>query len=297
MISSSCNSPSSYDDDTKIIQTIGLKRSVTDKYYTITSVVDKYTEIIRNTIVIDYDNDICIEPSAGNGSFIRNIKSLSKNYKFLDLHPEHNEIIKQDYLEFDYDKMVGLGFDKKHVIGNPPFGRQSSTAIRFIKKSMYYCDSISFILPRSFKKESLKKHFDLYFHLVYECDVPEYSFVVNNRKHDVPCVFQIWIKNTFKRTVPKKEIPYQYKFTKKEDDHDISFRRVGFNAGEICKITTTKSVQSHYFIKFDEQLTDKLVNKLSRIQFTCKDNTVGSRSISKQELIYEFNRCLTCDTL
>ena len=46
-----------------------------------------------------------------------------------------------------------------HIIGNPPFGRQSSLAIKFIKKSCEFCDTLSFILPKSFKKESLKKHF------------------------------------------------------------------------------------------------------------------------------------------
>ena len=39
-------------------------------------------------------------------------------------------------------------FNKIHIIGNPPFGRQSSLAIKFIKKSVEYCDSISFILPK-----------------------------------------------------------------------------------------------------------------------------------------------------
>jgi hypothetical protein len=43
-----------------------------------------------------------------------------------------------------------------HIIGNPPFGRQSSTAIKFIKKSCLFCNSLSFILPKSFKKDSLK---------------------------------------------------------------------------------------------------------------------------------------------
>ena len=77
------------------------------------------------------------------------------NYRFYDLEPENDEIIKQDYLNFDYTGIADE-FNKTHIIGNPPFGRQSSLAIKFIKKSVTYCDSISFILPKSFKKESLK---------------------------------------------------------------------------------------------------------------------------------------------
>ena len=71
---------------------------------------------------------------------------------------DNNEIIKQYYLLFDYGSMKET-FSKMHIIGNPPFGRQSSLAIKFIKKSCEFCDSISFILPKSFKKDSLKKHF------------------------------------------------------------------------------------------------------------------------------------------
>ena len=46
-----------------------------------------------------------------------------------------------------------------HFIGNPPFGRQSSLAKKFIKH-ICSCDktkTIAFILPKSFKKDSLKK--------------------------------------------------------------------------------------------------------------------------------------------
>lgn len=96
-------------------------------------------------------NDLVIEPSAGNGSFIESIKTLVNNYKFYDLEPEHSEIHKQDFLEFDYTKF-NQQFANIHIIGNPPFGRQSSLAIKFIKKCCLFSKSISFILPKSFKK-------------------------------------------------------------------------------------------------------------------------------------------------
>jgi len=267
----------------------GLNRKTIDKYYTSQDAVQKCIELISKTIEIN-ENDLCIEPSAGNGSFINGIKSIFKHYRFYDLEPENSEIIKQDYFTFDYNKMIKELFHKTHIIGNPPFGRQSSLAIQFIKKSAEYCDSISFILPRSFKKESLKKHFPLNFHLQCEYDLPNNSFIVDNESYDVPCVFQIWIKKNTHRSVPKKLSPKKYKFVKKDETHDISFRRVGVYAGKIEKDTNTKSVQSHYFIKFDNPLTDKVLNKLSKITYSCKNNTVGPKSISKQELMKEFNK-------
>jgi hypothetical protein len=271
------------------MQTTGLKRKIIDKYYTSPLIVELCIKLIKKKINI-HKSDLCIEPSAGNGAFINAIKSLFDYYVFYDLEPENDEIIKQDYLQFDY-KTIGLQANSKiHIIGNPPFGRQSSLAIKFIKKSCEYCDSISFILPKSFKKDSLKKHYPLNFHLVYEYDLPENSFLVDKKVYDVPCVFQIWIKRDINRIVPEKLIPNKYKFVKKNDDHDISFRRVGVNAGLIHRETENKSIQSHYFIKFDIELTDELLKKLSNIEFTTKNNTCGPKSISKQEVILEYNK-------
>ena len=269
-------------------KTTGLKRITTDKFYTSKPITEKCIKMIEEKIHIG-KNDLCIEPSAGNGSFIPGIKSLFSNYQFYDLQPENEEIIKQNYLEYNHEKTK----QKVHIIGNPPFGRQSSLAINFIKKSVEFCDSISFILPKSFKKESLQKHFPLNFHLIHNYDLPEYSFIVDNNHYDVPCVFQIWIKKTINRKVAQKKIPHKYCFVKKTDDHDISFRRVGVNAGKIDYETADKSIQSHYFIKFDENvLNENLREKLININFTCSENTCGPKSISKQELIEEFNNLI-----
>ena len=270
------------------IQTTGLKRKTIDKFYTSHLIVDKCMELIKNNINIE-NNDLCIEPSAGNGSFINSIKTIFKNYKFYDLEPENKEITKLDYLDYDYNQYINEFTGKIHVIGNPPFGRQSSLAIKFIKKSTEFCHTISFILPKSFKKDSLKRHFPLNFHLICEYDLPNNSFLVEEKEYDVPCVFQIWIKKDNNRANPVKLIPNNYKFVKKTENHDISFRRVGINAGDIDKMTENKSIQSHYFIKFEITLTKDLFNKLKNIDYDCKNNTCGPKSISKQELIEKFN--------
>ena len=81
--------------DTK--QRKGLKRNTIDKYYTKDFVVEQCLNNVKKYIHIS-DDDLIIEPSAGNGSFITGIKSLTNNFRFYDLEPENNEIIKQDYL-------------------------------------------------------------------------------------------------------------------------------------------------------------------------------------------------------
>lgn len=272
------------------MQKKGLKRNVIDKYYTKNVIVELCLDFVKKYIEIGID-DLIIEPSAGNGSFINGIKNLTDNYIFYDIEPENDEIIKQDYLLYEYN-MNNEKFNKIHIIGNPPFGRQSSLAIKFIKKSCKYCDSISFILPKSFKKDSLKKSFSLNFHLIFETDLPDNSFLVNNIEYDVPCIFQIWEKKETNRIVNKKLQPINFIFVKKEEDPNISFRRVGVNAGRIDTKIDDKNIQSHYFIKFtNNKSIEDNINKLSKIIYEF-NNTVGPKSISKQELIIKFNELL-----
>jgi len=268
----------------------GLKRNTIDKYYTKNIVVKLCLNFVKKYIHIS-NNDLIIEPSAGNGSFIEGIKLLSNNFIFYDLEPENKEIIKQDYLLYNYNNLKN-NFDNIHIIGNPPFGRQSSLAIKFIKKSCEFCNSISFILPKSFKKNSLKKIFPLNFHLIFEIDLPHKSFLVDSNEYNVETIFQIWEKKNINRLSIEKLKPYNFIFVEKTHNPDISFRRVGANAGTIDINITEKSIQSHYFIKFtnNKSINDN-IKQLSNITYEF-DNTVGPKSISKQELIIRFNTLL-----
>ena len=271
-------------------QTIGLNRDIIDKYYTKPEVVNLCLKLIKKYIQIKPD-DLIIEPSAGNGSFISGIKSLSNNCIFYDLEPENPEIIKQDFLTGNYNEL-STNYKNIHIIGNPPFGRQSSLAIKFIRKSCEFCNSISFILPKSFKKDSLKQKIPLNFHLILESDLPEKSFLVDGVEHDVPCVFQIWKKKTNNRVEPEKLESSNFIFVKQIENPDISVRRVGVNAGYVDVNSVGKSIQSHYFIKFTtDKSLDENIHRLSSIKYNF-NNTVGPRSISKQELIKEFIKVL-----
>jgi hypothetical protein len=195
---------------------------------------------------------------------------------------------------------------KIHIIGNPPFGRQSSIAFKFIDKSCSFADSVSFILPRSFKKQSMQSKIPLKFHLVDEIDLPENSFIVNNEKYDVPCVFQIWVKKNEMRNKPEKLIPHGFEFVAKPEikademktinDKIIAFRRVGVNAGMIKTSVgdiQSASIQSHYFIRFtNNKPFDENLEKIMGANFA-GNNTVGAKSISKQEIIAGYNNVLS----
>ena len=261
----------------------GLNRA-NENFYTKKEIAKICIESLIEENIIE-PTDLVIEPSAGDGAFIDYIKTLTDTYKFYDISPQNEEIMEEDFL-----KITLKSEGKIHFVGNPPFGRQSSLAKKFIKKCSEFGNSISFILPKSFKKESYSKTFPLNFHLIHQSDLPKNSFTINGTDHDVPCVFQIWKRKNYDRQISVKEDPKNFKFVKKDELHDISVRRVGVYAGEINTETKDKSVTSHYFIKFLDIGTINL-EIFKRIKFPT-DNTVGPKSISKPELIKEFNKLI-----
>lgn len=245
-----------------------------DKFYT-------NPEISKMCIdMIDVSGfDIIIEPSAGNGSFSKQISGCIA----YDLAPESEEIIKQDFFELDVDGLIG-----KNVltIGNPPFGIQNNLAIKFFNKAAKYSSVIAFILPKSFMKSSVQNKLDLRFHLDKYVELPKNSFILNGETYDVPCVFQIWKKDNHIRT-PVDETrnnPY-IKFVK--DDFDFAIWRVGGKSGTayIPEDKSLVSRQSNYLVKNISLYNDEtLVNMINEIDKDCVKYCVGPKSISKNEL-------------
>ena len=166
------------------------------------------------------------------------------------------------------------------TIGNPPFGRQGSKAMKFTKHASIFSTTISFILPRGFKKRSVYDRVPLNFWKVNEIGIPENSFIYNGEPFDVPCVWIEYEKKNKLRIKEKKLTPTIFEFTTQENAN-VSIRRVGVNAG-LTFSHTEVSTPSHYFVKVDN--VDEFVNKVNKIKFSDGDTT-GPRSISKNELI------------
>ena len=203
--------------------------------------------------------DLIIEPSAGSGSFSNLINCIA-----FDIEPKNDKIIKQNYLELETSEYA----DKKVlVIGNPPFGRQSSLAIKFINKSAEFADTIAFILPKSFKKESLLNKLDKHLFLKEVYELPNTKFFFEKRKE--------------LRTKEKLPIVDDFSFVKPEEA-DCSIRRVGFYTGKIEGLEVSAS--SHYFVKWN---TATAKDNYLKLKFDL-DNTVGARSLSKTEIIKKY---------
>lgn len=261
------------------------KKHINDKFYTKSSVVEN---ILKKINLSNFD--LIIEPSAGDGKFYDLLKVQHNNVIGLDIDPEHNEIIKQDWLLFSPPPA-----NKILVVGNPPFGNQSTLAFAFIKKcDSINADTIAFILPKSFKKESVQNKIPLNYHLILEIDLDDNSFLLESKDYKVPSIFQIWKRKDEKRILKiKKSTTEYFEFVNKNEKPDIAYRRVGFYAGSIYDEIENKSEQSHYFIKSRMDLIE-----LKKIMKSIKwkhDNTAGPRSIGKSELIEEFEKLIQID--
>ena len=263
-----------------MIQDTGKKRTNTkDQFYTKNIVAKDCINIIKEYIK-DYDTYKWIEPSAGNGAF------LTSRCIALDIDPKHEKVKKQDFLEF-------IPKIKKKIIiyGNPPFGKQSSTAKSFIKHASSFASVIAFILPKSFVKPSMNRVFPTHFHCIFTKELENDSFEVNGISYNVPCIFQIWEKKEDERVIELKILPKGFTYVKSKDNYDISIRRVGINAGTALLKDIKVSPQSHYFIKLDHTINiEMLIKKINSHIFP--SNTVGPRSLSKGEINSVINTLL-----
>ena len=202
---------------------IGLKRDLFDKFYTKKHIVLQCLHLIKEHVAMTKD-DIIIEPSAGNGAFLIELEKQYKNKIIAyDIKPENEKIIETDFLQID-----NIQGKNVHIIGNPPFCRQSS----FVKKSCEFALTICFILPKSFQNT-----FNEYFHLIHSIDLEKDAFTIDKENHNVPCVFQIWLKKDTKTIIEDSKY---IEFVKKEDSPHLSIRRVGVNSGKCEKILILK---------------------------------------------------------
>lgn len=189
--------------DAKDVREQGL-----DKFYTIPEYAKKCISTVENISHFS-SYDLIVEPSAGNGSFYHQIQNYNQKIG-IDISPENDEndekdgkdskdenekIRKQDF--FDYYPENG---DKKRilVIGNPPFGKVSSIAIKFFNHAATFASTIAFIIPRTFRRPSVQNKLDEMFHLIHDEDVPVKPCCFFP-KMMVKCCFQIWERRDTKR--------------------------------------------------------------------------------------------------
>lgn len=255
-------------------KSLGQKDTL-DKFYTQKNIALDCINFIDNINLFD----CIIEPSAGDGSFSKQIP----NCLAYDIQPEGDNIQQADWLLLDKEQFKR--YNNILVIGNPPFGQQNTLAVKFFNESSKIANVIAFILPLSFKKHSIQNRLNLNFHLIKEKILDKKSFTLDGKDYSVPCIFQVWEKKDIKRK------PYQNKTTTElfdfvdKNNADFRIQRVGGNAGK-ASFDLNFSIQSNYFIKNKTCYSnEKLIDIINQTIFPELEYTVGPKSLSKTELI------------
>ena len=94
--------------------------------------------------------------------------------------------------------------------------------------------------------------------------------------------------------MPQTIQPVGFLFVKHNENPDLSIRKVGRNAGIIDTNTTNKVIHNHDFIKFINgvDLQTNIDTIRQNVVFDT-NNTIGMRSISRQEIILKYNEALS----
>lgn len=260
-----------------------------DQFYTKDEIaIQCYNKLLEKCNIHDYD--IILEPSAGKGSFY---KLLPQDKRVgLDICPKYEGIIKQDYFEYQPEP------DKKYlVIGNPPFGKICSLAVKFFNKSAYFGSIIAFIIPRTFKRVSIQNKLNTHFHLIFNDDLPLKPCCFEPIM-SAKCCFQIWEKRNYQRDIIKYDKTHQdfsfIKYGPKDSNnqptppHDADFviKAYGSNCGHIVDTDLQKlRPKSWHWIKSHIDI-NTLKKRFKSLDYSMSKDTVRQESIGQQELIY-----------
>lgn len=260
-----------------------------DQFYTNSNIAESCYQKVCEVININ-DYDVLLEPSAGTGSFY---KLFPENKRMgLDLDPKAEGIIKMDYFDYKPEK------EKKYIVmGNPPFGKVSSLAIKFFNNSSKFADVIAFIIPRTFKRVSVQNKLDLNFKLLHTEDLPLKPCCFTPEM-SAKCCFQIWKKSN----APREHVVYDkvhddFKFIKHgpkdknnqptpPDGADFVMKAYGSNCGTIQQVELDKlRPKSWHWIKSNINVNE-LITRFNTLDYSISKDTVRQDSLGQQELIY-----------
>lgn len=259
-----------------------------DKFYTIPSYAKKCIEKVFE-LYNKYSFDLIIEPSAGNGSFFNQLDY--ENKLGIDIAPETENIVKMDF--FDYTPPTT---NQILVIGNPPFGRVSSIAIKFFNHASKCATVIAFIVPRTFRRPSVQNKLDSHFHLVYDEDVPTKPCCFTPPMI-AKCCFQIWEKKEVQRLtveLPTKHDDWEFLAFGPLDDNgqptppvgaDFAMRAYGGKIGVIEKnnLETLRPKSWHWIKSNIDKIV--LIERFSQLDFSDSLNTARQNSMGRGELV------------
>lgn len=255
-----------------------------DQFYTCAATAHLCVEKVKALALASRPDAIFIEPSAGAGAFY-DLLPVGRRVG-LDIEPRHPWVQEQDFLA--YELPAGLAGRPVIIVGNPPFGRNSSLAVKFVNRAATMADVVAFILPKTFQKSSTIRRLDPQLHLVEQHELPADSFIFEGKPWDVSCVFQIWER----REQPRIDEPGLFTHPDFEfvprSEADFAVRRVGRSAGIVIRDFAAYSRTSHHFVRALDP--ERVIAVLKSIDWTeVRRRTAGVPCVGKEEIVRRYS--------
>lgn len=266
---------------------------MTDEFYT--KHPEQFVDII-NDYLQDVENPFLVEPSCGDGAFL-NVLTFNLCFDIVK-HVEHEYFILKDFLTTTNEDIPTDAV----FIGNPPFGRNSSLAVKFCN---HCCNLnaryIMFILPAVFNNEKYKQKAFMNNYELFESF--EYNeFVQNGKNVKVETVFQIWHRNDeIKPIIKPKDVKIKPKYFKyinrktvlsddfKPNDRIFSIRRVGSTTPELT-LGVHESLEDHFIIELNENVNiSSFIEKYNEHEFDISPST-KQKHINQNDLNKQVNK-------
>ena len=272
-----------------------------DQFYTKQEVALELCKILKEKL--NLNKYTFLEPSAGFGSFVNALRKTFKEPKIeaIDLDPKSFDIKQQDF--FSYTPK-----DQKIItIGNPPFGKRATLAIKFFNYASKFSDYIAFIVPLQFEKWSVQKNLNKDFKLIFSQILEPNSFIFSGKDCSIRCCFQIWTRCSSDVDLRLKKAPptthksfemWQYNntigarkyFDKQRYKWDFAVVRQGFydyNHIILQENELNPKIQYIFFKAYD----DKTIVNLKSLDFESlsrKNTTIPG--FGKADVVAEYKR-------
>ncbi len=274
---------------------------MTDKFYTKPATV----RILLDSVNL-FTYDLIVEPSAGAGAISLPISKIlsesptAPNLIACDIVPDHDTILQMNFLKQPLPQVTQS--QRCLMIGNPPFGRgKTPLAIAFFNRAASYgsVQTIAFIVPKSFRKDSVQDRLDRHFHLTREVEIPRNSFTFQGKDFPVYCVIQIWDRSMIPRPLSTVHQPNRlyYQFLSGSSlpaSNVLIIKRVGTRAGHCWRVDVLQkggphSAGAHFFVKSLQMPIELLEQQVKQVTWS-SENTLAQPSLTKNEVTRELNR-------
>lgn len=299
--------------------------STLDKFYTRPPVAKACIDAVAKHYQWDRAFDLVVEPSAGNGSFLSQLPTTVPTVG-LDIAPEPGSdgIVTCDFFDWkppdsagsEPGAGAGAGAEpgagagtrappRVLVIGNPPFGHVSSLAVRFFNHAARWATVIAFVVPRTFRRISVRNKLHLQFHKVLDTDVPlkpcAFTPVMMAK-----CCFQVWERRD---TEPPREVvrlstthlhwtflafgPTDEKGQPTPPANaDFAIRAYGGRCGEIRRadLDVLRPKSWHWIRTNGTVDADTLVHRFDALDYSLSKDTARQNSIGRGELVWLYDQ-------